>query len=191
VVGARSVDPQEIVGKKFNRITVVEFSHVNKWLYMYRCLCDCGRETMASRCKLIGLAVKQCRACANESKRSRIQGWSGLRCVYRSYKYAAKQRGYEFSLSIEEFREIATQNCFYCGSLPMMRTGANSTTRYTPDGEAHSLFTHNGIDRYDNTKGYTLENSVPCCTHCNVAKASMTIDQFKELVTRIYQRIVL
>jgi hypothetical protein len=36
----------------------------------------------------------------------------------------------------------------------------------------------NGIDRVDNTKGYSVDNCVPCCRRCNVAKADMTPDQF-------------
>jgi hypothetical protein len=44
----------------------------------------------------------------------------------------------------------------------------------------------NGIDRVDNTKGYTLENCVPCCTRCNLAKHTMSLTAFKEWVAEVF-----
>lgn len=43
----------------------------------------------------------------------------------------------------------------------------------------------NGIDRVDNTKGYSIDNCVAACRRCNVAKADMTPDQFREWVLRV------
>lgn len=37
---------------------------------------------------------------------------------------------------------------------------------------------YNGIDRIDNAKGYTIENSVTCCKRCNFAKRNMSYDEF-------------
>lgn len=69
----------------------------------------------------------------------------------RSACYRA--RPVEWSLEFEEWRGlIACGKCHYCGGdLP--RTGS-------------------GLDRKDNQKGYSLENCVPCCRPCNVAKNS-------------------
>ncbi len=53
----------------------------------------------------------------------------------------------------------------------------------TPWGDEYA---HNGVDRLDNAKGYTLENSVPCCKHCNIAKRSMTVDEFKQWISKVY-----
>lgn len=46
------------------------------------------------------------------------------------------------------------------------------------------LFAH-GIDRVDNSVGYTIENCVPCCTSCNFMKGKMTKDDFIEKVSQI------
>lgn len=43
----------------------------------------------------------------------------------------------------------------------------------------------NGIDRVDNTKGYSVENCVAACRRCNVAKADMAPDQFREWASRV------
>ena len=45
----------------------------------------------------------------------------------------------------------------------------------------------NGIDRVDSSKGYTLENSVPCCKYCNIAKHTMTSTEFYAWVRRVYE----
>jgi len=35
-----------------------------------------------------------------------------------------------------------------------------------------------GLDRVDNDIGYTVENTVPCCTMCNIMKQSFGVDAF-------------
>lgn len=46
---------------------------------------------------------------------------------------------------------------------------------------------YNGLDRLDNTKGYTKDNVAPCCTVCNSAKGTLTVTEFSEWVERIYE----
>jgi hypothetical protein len=47
-------------------------------------------------------------------------------------------------------------------------------------------FTYNGIDRIDNSQGYIIDNVVPCCTKCNIAKGRQSIQEFKEWIYRAY-----
>ena len=35
-------------------------------------------------------------------------------------------------------------------------------------------YDHNGIDRIDSSKNYTIANVAPCCKICNYAKSDMT-----------------
>lgn len=86
-------------------------------------------------------------------------------------RYKARQRGIEWQLSNVEAYRLITGECVYCG--------------YTPDWPNERI----GIDRVNNFKGYTIENSVACCTTCNSAKMSRTMDEFKEWVKRIYLRM--
>lgn len=89
--------------------------------------------------------------------------------VVHKYRKCAEQRGLEFALSGEQALKLFASNCFYCGAPP-----SNQQRRRRND----SGFTYSGIDRYDNTQGYTPENSVPCCRTCNFAKKDMTADEF-------------
>jgi len=95
-----------------------------------------------------------------------------------AYKRAARKRNLEFDLSKEEFKEIVTQNCFYCGIEPQERKPQKS---YNGSMKMH------GVDRKDNEIGYTIKNSVSCCSTCNFMKLKMTIDDFVNHIKRIYE----
>lgn len=66
-------------------------------------------------------------------------------------KGRSKRRGFEWMLTKEQYAALLAENkCHYCrGVLP--------ETAY-------------GLDRKDSTKGYTLDNVVPCCKNCNSMK---------------------
>jgi hypothetical protein len=74
---------------------------------------------------------------------------------FKQYEFAADRRGYVFSLAFDEFVSIFHGYCAYCGM---------SDSR--------------GIDRVDNSIGYTKENSVSCCEMCNKMKWRFPKDQF-------------
>ena len=44
------------------------------------------------------------------------------------------------------------------------------------------MFVYNGIDRVDNSKGYTLNNILVCCYDCNTKKGAIT----KEMIYKLY-----
>ena len=48
----------------------------------------------------------------------------------------------------------------------------------------------NGLDRVDSSKGYTIDNVVPCCAICNTAKNKMTQKEFKEWIKTVYENYV-
>lgn len=86
--------------------------------------------------------------------------WSNSRYVYyNDYKKRAEKKGLEFSITEEEFDEITKNPCIYCNKRK---------------AKCH----RNGIDRYDNNIGYTIENCVSCCFGCNTMKWNFTYDQF-------------
>jgi hypothetical protein len=75
---------------------------------------------------------------------------------FSSIKNGARRRNYSFKLTIEQFQHIIEQPCTYCG-------------------ESEKKI---GVDRVDNTQGYTVENSAPCCKICNMMKKDMTLENF-------------
>lgn len=120
--------------------------------------CYC-RECVAKKSKVYYEANKEKRRekrlIANktyrDSHKEKLKALSrSITSRYSSYKSSAKDRNIPFSLTLEDFEIFWNTQCSYCGE--------------DIDGV--------GIDRIDSTKGYTLENCVPCCTKDNYMKSS-------------------
>lgn len=101
--------------------------------------------------------------------------------ILRALHQGAKARGYEVSLTPEQIVGLMSQPCRYCGTM-------NSNLSSHP--EYHGTFAYNGIDRVDNSLGYTIDNVVPCCKHCNIAKRDRTTDQFLAWIARVFEHSV-
>lgn len=69
-------------------------------------------------------------------------------------------------MTLEEFKEVASMSCTYCG-----------------------LDANKGIDRVDNAQGYTKENSVSCCKTCNYMKNKLSLEDFKKQIERVYKKL--
>ena len=98
---------------------------------------------------------KNCSILCGETVLHRLQELNTPDCLkYLKYLQLSNMRNKEFELTIKQYWDIKQNPCYYCGNQ-------------------HNI----GIDRLDNTKGYTVENSVPCCYMCNMMKNTMSEDQ--------------
>lgn len=89
--------------------------------------------------------------------------------IYHGYRLKCRQRGITWRLSRRQFMAVTATNCVYCGAPP-----ANKT--WHPN--IKEIFFYSGIDRKDNARGYTPENSVACCGRCNSIKGKhLTYEQ--------------
>jgi hypothetical protein len=95
--------------------------------------------------------------------------------VLGRYKIGARERGLPWELTEDDFKRLTSSPCFFTGRLP-------STVSTAGSGE---IYVYNGIDRLDNTKGYTLDNCVPCCHEINMLKKDWTYDKFLELCQEV------
>lgn len=105
------------------------------------------------------------------------------RYLYRNYMNNARKRKHDFSLSFEEFDNLISQPCYYCGEPPkevdkefLCKRG----DRFQPN------ITVNGIDRKNPLIGYQLDNCVPCCPTCNYMKHVSTESEFLSQIKKIY-----
>lgn len=184
-------NPKDIVGQKFGRLTVLEYSHAERrktWkqkacYHFYKCECDCGNITWASRPQLKQGRKKSCGCILlhHDWFPSRLpKGEAVFNRIFRSYKSHAKNKGIKFSLTKNQFRLLTKQNCYYCGVPPSQ----------TYEKEVYNGgYTYNGIDRLESDKGYILENCVTCCIKCNRAKHVMSEQEFKDWINRVYHHI--
>ena len=109
---------------------------------------------------------------------------AAINILYRTYKSTAKRRGLDFNLDKFLFLSIVTNRCEYCGVEPQHEIKSPHLK-----GE-EEIFVSNGIDRIDNSKGYVDGNVVPCCTTCNYAKRTLTVEQFLSWINRVYKHSV-
>lgn len=178
---------RDIIGQRFGRLVVLEERREiikSHYRYFCKCQCDCGTVKEIEKSKLLSGEVRSCRCLQRElaSKRARKpDGIAAFNETYGAYIKSARLRGYSFELTKEEFRQIATQPCTYCGDA--LTQCKRRKSRY---GTGEWWYT--GIDRYDNTKGYTVENSVPCCKKCNRIKTDMTVEEMEEQLIKIISR---
>lgn len=167
----------DISGKTFGKLTVIRLDGRNSANRLtWKCLCKCGSYTFATSNQLKTGRKLSC-GC---SKKLPV-GDGSLNWVFASYKRGAKYRNLEFSLDKNQFRNITSQPCYYCGASPN-----NSASYYKANGK----YIYNGIDRIDNKKGYVLNNVVPCCKTCNRAKSIHSIDDFSNWIIRVYSKMI-
>lgn len=85
-----------------------------------------------------------------------------IKSKYLSYKKRCKNKGMDFRLSLWKFEYYINKPCFIC-----KKDNAG------------------GLDRIDNTIGYTERNVAPCCFDCNRMKSNKTKEQFMEYLYRL------
>lgn len=82
---------------------------------------------------------------------------------YTTYKFRAEDKGLDFNLPVDVFELLTLLHCYYCGNIG------------------------GGIDRINSKEGYTIFNSIPCCTQCNMMKHMYTQESFYDKVKQIYE----
>lgn len=165
---------KDITGMRFGKLVVLSFNSINdKGTYvgsLWNCLCDCGNEVVSRSDTLLKGAKKSC-GCLTKF----AYGESSFNYLYDKYQRGASSRNLSFELSREVFKSLTKQDCHYCGEPP---STVCTTKNY------HGEYIYNGVDRMDNSLGYTEENSVPCCPQCNYAKGTTPYDIFVSWIAR-------
>lgn len=169
---------ENIIGKKFGRLTVIaEIGKDKHGRLIYECICDCGKIKNTLGMSLKDHTVRSC-GCYNReasSKRNALPfGEASFNSFFSVYRYGAKRRKIEFELTKEKFRELTQMHCFYCGDTTEKKYISHKAEHKKTNGHYTYI---SGIDRLDNTKGYTIENCVPCCFRCNRGKTTQTIQE--------------
>jgi len=139
------------------------------------CYCDCGKKTWQATNHLTSGHTKSCGCLLGEFKKL-PHGRAARNVVLDGYKRGAKSRGFCWRLSDKSFDTLTSASCYYCGSPP---NNMRNTRRM------NGAFVHSGIDRKDNSKGYTKKNCVSCCKICNRAKSGMGFDDFMSWIRRL------
>lgn len=172
----------EFVGFENQQYKVVDFSHQTERRLFYKVVCKKCNSIITMRKDAIVDSTKiSCIKCKSNGITPSLKAPMNVYMYY--YMSGAKQRHLEWELSKEEFENIVSKDCHYCGEDPRP---LKSLARYHKvDSEIHV----NGIDRIDNEVGYTLNNCVPCCTKCNIMKMKLSKSNFLNQVLKIASHI--
>ena len=177
---------KNLLNRRFGRLIVIKETAARKnECVVWKCKCDCGKIRLAKSSHLLHKDVKSCGCLYQEHRRLKL-GDSGLRRLFEVYKSNSKRRNRVFRFSLEEFQKIVTKTCLYCGQLPsqvMFRKGVSNIATDV------SKFLYNGLDRKDNSMGYTKDNCVPCCKVCNFAKHTRSYNEFKLWINKVYKNL--
>ena len=166
---------KNVAGKVFGSWRALEYVGKRKTKSVWRAQCtncDVTVERVLSHLS----EGHECLAC-----RGRPKGHAGLLRVMSDYKMRARRKGQAFTLTVDQFREITSSLCHYCGQLP------NSVKRVNKSEWGTYVYT--GIDRVDNALGYTLGNSVSCCAACNQAKMDATYAEYCNHIRQIIKNV--
>ena len=111
--------------------------------------------------------VRLCRTCKRKEWRSLR---SRVATRFSLVKSSAKKHHREFALTMEQFDELTSHQCTYCdGDLPISGSG---------------------LDRLDNTGGYTIKNVVPCCAACNRIRSDyFSVEEMQVIVGSAVKRV--
>jgi len=168
-------------GKRYGRLIVIRKvgygkNRKSKWL----CRCDCGAEVVATIDNLKSGGTKSC-GCLRRERTYLGEGVASFNRMISSMKHGASTRGHKWELTDDQVRGLTGKNCHYCDRRPSNRF---STTSNTGD------WVYNGLDRVDNTIGYRVDNVVPCCADCNMAKHTRSYDDFVKWIGRVYHNLI-
>lgn len=165
---------KDISGNKYGKLTAVKFVGINEKRSLWEFKCDCGNTVTKRKSRVTTGVTKSC-GCIPKRGNGIDSG------EYAAYKRNSKRRGYEFTITNDEFDLITFKKCHYCGQepRPLMNRAKTKVFSY-----------RNGIDRKNNNIGYVYYNCLPCCSECNFAKGSMDYEQFILWIKRIKNHII-
>ena len=183
------------IGERHGRLVITGIAYVGKRSHsMAHVECDCGKSAIieigcmtrkmnkTSSCGCLKdevnlekakLMQKRIADNPNNSLRSII-----TRALYKTCQRSALVMGRAFELSFEQWLKVVDSACFYCGEMDVKKV------RSIPNRPTNTILL-NGIDRIDNSVGYTVENSVPCCKICNMMKGKLTVTEFIQKCKKI------
>lgn len=169
------------IGNKYFKLTVIDKAGKDKHCnLLWKCLCDCGEQVIVKSTSLT-MKVRPTRSCGcyQAEVRQLEPGLAAANSLYRRYLKRDFDAHRISNLTMDAFLKLTKSPCFYCGSLPTQTLSFKTT-----NGE----YVYNGIDRVDNSLGYSNTNVVACCGPCNYMKGTQTLQEFLDRIKTIYTR---
>ncbi len=175
----------DYTGQTFHNIKVIRHlgkDKTNNNIYHFECFC--GNIFTSQISDIKNNKIASC-GCKKNSKQIldflKDEDKGAVNSIYAQYRLSAKKADREFTLTTEEFRELLESPCHYC-------TVASSNIHHKGKPRINGTkenYKYNGVDRRNNDEGYTIENAVTACRHCNISKHTLNEDYFIERAYKI------
>jgi len=166
---------ENLIGKKFQRLTVLELLPHPKGRRLWKCLCDCGNEKIVSTA---ALNSKQCGSCGclqieTTGNRFRKHG------KYRTPEYRllkdAKKRAKEFNREYNiELEDIIIPDICPILLIPIQSKIGNGSGKCSGNSPS--------VDRVDSSRGYIKGNIRVISLNANRLKQNSTIEQLERII---------
>lgn len=179
---------KDIKGQRFGKLVAIRmYEKDTQAKYYWECQCDCGKTHHTSG---HALRLGRSNSCGCETGRKKHHDREAVMMkdlYHHSIKKRSKAVGFQTYITLEEFKEVIVQSCYYCG-IPHSKKIEDvryekGNKHYITDTVIHC----NGVDRLDSSKGYIEGNIESCCTICNRAKLTMSKDEFISWIKRLYK----
>jgi hypothetical protein len=173
-----------IVGRQYAKLTAIEDANeknkYGKRLWWFDC--ECGNRTKQSSSDVVRGVRKSC-GCATLSMKKGyrpfiLEGEDQVDPNLQAASYPWMNQYYD-GCSFEDFLMISQLPCHYCGREP------SNLSKSKRGG----TFYYNGLDRLDSSKDHSIDNVVPSCAQCNVAKMDASYDNFISWIQRVYDHL--
>jgi len=172
----------DLTGQRFFRLKVIHLYGKDKnGQAIWECKCDCGNIKNIRSNSLRRGAIKSCGCWRKEkSPHNKLPyGVAAQHKLYNDYKKRAKYDDISFDIEYEDFISLTKRTCEYCGRIP--------SNVIEPQNKNSGSYIYNGVDRRDNTKGYTKDNCITCCEICNRAKKDLSLEEFYHWIHRLIE----
>lgn len=179
----------ELKNRRYGRLTVLRIGEpyltksggrIERWI----CGCDCGNTILVRKYPVLDGRTKSCGCLRKEmtSFRRRFTDprQAQINATLRTYEKNAKDRDIIWDLTSDQALDLFLAPCFYCGETQ------SNECKVPKKVKSGAAFRYNGIDRLDNSIGYTVENCVSCCKTHNSMKGVMN----KEIFIQACQNVV-
>ena len=180
------MDINDIIGKKWNKILVLNFLRIEdskrKWRknYYYQCKCDCGKIIELTREIILqekriscGCYKNQYGNITDQRLKEKHPNWNGYEEITGAFwahiKIGAKKRNLEFNITIQDaWQQYLKQN----KKCNLTEIELNLEHHWKTKSAVTA-----SLDRIDSSKGYIKDNIQWVHKDVNLLKGSMSLNQ--------------
>lgn len=154
--------------------------------YKHRCSCICGKVVYKTGACIRNYPNSSC-GCMRGMWQNIGEKQALRNSVYLAYKTNASKKKLDFFLTKEEAFFLFKEPCFYCGRKDYNKSKTRKRKGRKELKDRLEIYSYNGIDRIDNSIGYTKDNCVACCKICNISKSDLSLEEFKNWLETAYR----